>query len=97
MPEPILLAILDTSFLSSIKNSEANVNFISMHLLMEITLNRTICFPFIRKRLMFSKQIQVFIETKGTHLLSDDAWEEGFMLKMKNEAHSIKIFKDNNT
>lgn len=68
-----------------------------MHLLMEITLNRTIFFPFIRKRLMFLKQIQVFIETKGTHLLSDDAWEEVFMLKMKNDVHSIKILRDNNT
>lgn len=46
---------------------------------------------------MFLKQIQVFIETKGTHLLSDDAWEEVFMLKMKNDVHSIKILRDNNT
>ncbi len=40
------------------------------------------------------EQLQIFIEPKGTHLLEKDAWKEKFLLKLKNEAISVKTFVD---
>lgn len=42
------------------------------------------------------EQLQVFIEPKGTHLIEDDAWKERFMLRVKDEAVPVKVFRDDN-
>ena len=43
------------------------------------------------------EQLQVFIEPKGTHLISNDAWKEKFLLQMKEQAIPVKILKDDNS
>lgn len=42
------------------------------------------------------EQLQVFVEPKGTHLLEGDAWKERFLLRMKDEAIPVKVFRDDN-
>ena len=42
------------------------------------------------------EQLQVFIEPKGTHLLSADAWKEDFMLEMEKQSVPIVKFADDN-
>lgn len=40
------------------------------------------------------EQIQIFIEPKGTHLLKNDEWKEKFLLRLKDEAITVKNFTD---
>lgn len=43
------------------------------------------------------EQLQIFIEPKGTHLLTADAWKEKFLLEMEeNSVPVIKLIDDNN-
>ena len=42
------------------------------------------------------EQLQVFIEPKGTHLISDDKWKEDFLLEIEDKAVTTKIFVDDN-
>ena len=42
------------------------------------------------------EQMQVFIEPKGDHLIEKDAWKERFLLRMRDEAVPVSIFKDDN-
>lgn len=42
------------------------------------------------------KQLQIFIEPKGTQLLEKDAWKEKFLLQLKDAAVPVKVFKDDN-
>ena len=42
------------------------------------------------------EQLQVFIETKGTHLLEKDSWKEKFLLELEDKAVATKMFVDDN-
>ena len=42
------------------------------------------------------EQLQVFIEPKGTHLLSTDAWKESFLMQIRDRGHAVKLFADDN-
>lgn len=42
------------------------------------------------------EQLQVFIEPKGSHLISDDKWKEDFLLQLEDKAIPVKIFVDDN-
>lgn len=37
---------------------------------------------------------QVFIEPKGTHLISNDKWKENFLKEIRSEKKTIKIHTD---
>ena len=42
------------------------------------------------------EQLQVFIEPKGTHLLTNDKWKEDFLLEIESKSIAKKIFVDDN-
>ena len=42
------------------------------------------------------KQLQVFIEPKGTHLVETDKWKEDFLLKIEGTAVPRKVYVDDN-
>ncbi len=42
------------------------------------------------------EQLQVFIEPKGTHLITDDKWKEDFSLEIESTATAVKFFADDN-
>jgi type III restriction enzyme len=42
------------------------------------------------------EQLQIFIEPKGAHLISDDLWKERFLLQMESTAAALKKFVDDN-
>ena len=42
------------------------------------------------------EQWQIFIESKGTHLLHKDTWKENFLLQLQKNAVPIKKFADDN-
>ncbi|MBR3299823.1 MAG: DEAD/DEAH box helicase family protein [Clostridia bacterium] len=42
------------------------------------------------------EQLQIFIEPKGTHLVQNDKWKEGFMLQLEEKAIPTTMFADDN-
>lgn len=42
------------------------------------------------------KQMQIFIEPKGSHLMEQDKWKEDFLLKLEKEAIPVIKIKDDN-
>lgn len=42
------------------------------------------------------EQLQIFIESKGTHLLETDKWKEDFLLQLESQAIPVIRFVDDN-